>query len=89
MQKTIHDEKPRKVHHHWSGRDRGFDPVLARVKCENSSGSFENIFPVEAVHGYARNQREEGFIVTVEWLYEVPQEAQNWWAEYFIAVGGK
>jgi hypothetical protein len=64
-------------------------PVLARVKCENSSGSFENFFPVEAVHGYARNQREEGFIVTVEWLYEVPQEAQNWWAEYFIAVGGK
>jgi hypothetical protein len=64
-------------------------PVLARVKCENSSGSFENIIPVEAVHGYARNQREEGFIVNVEWLYEVPQEAQNWWAEYFIAVGGK
>lgn len=64
-------------------------PVLARVKCENNSGSFENILPVEAVHGYARNQREEGFIVTVEWLYEVPQEAQNWWAEYFIAVGGK
>jgi len=27
--------------------------------------------------------------VTVEWLYEVPQEAQYWWAEYFIAVGGK
>jgi len=27
--------------------------------------------------------------VTVEWLDEVPQEAQNWWAEYFIAVGGK
>jgi UDP-N-acetyl-D-mannosaminuronic acid transferase (WecB/TagA/CpsF family) len=27
--------------------------------------------------------------VNVEWLYEVPQEAQNWWAEYFIAVGGK
>jgi hypothetical protein len=23
-------------------------PVLARVKCENSSGSFESIFPVEA-----------------------------------------
>ena len=64
-------------------------PVLARVKCENSFGSFANLFPVEAVHGYARNQREEGFIVTVEWLYEVPQEAQNWWAEYFIAVGGK
>ena len=64
-------------------------PVLARLKCENSSGSFENIFPVEAEHGYARNQREEGFIVNVEWLYEVPQEAQNWWAEYFIAVGGK
>ena len=64
-------------------------PVLARVKCENSSGSFESIFPVESVHGYARNQREEGFIVNVEWLYEVPQEAQNWWAEYFIAVGGK
>jgi hypothetical protein len=64
-------------------------PVLARVKCENSSGSFENIFPIEAVHGYGRNQREEGFIVNVEWLYEVPQEAQNWWAEYFIAVGGK
>jgi len=64
-------------------------PVLARVKCENSSGSFENIFPIEAVHGYGRNQREEGFIVNVEWLYEVPQEAQHWWAEYFIAVGGK
>jgi hypothetical protein len=64
-------------------------PVLARVKCENSSGSFESIFPVEAVHRHARNQREEGFIVNVEWLYEVPQEAQNWWAEYFIAVGGK
>jgi hypothetical protein len=59
------------------------------VKCENSSGSFENIFLVEAVHGYARNQREEGFTVNIEWLYEVPQEAQNWWAEYFIAVGGK
>ena len=40
-------------------------PVLARVKCENSSGSFENIFPVEAVHVYARNQREEGFTVNV------------------------
>ena len=64
-------------------------PVLARVRCENSSGSFESNFPVEAVHGYARNQREEGFIVNVEWLYEVPQEAQNWWAEYFIALGGK
>jgi len=64
-------------------------PVLARVKCESSSGSFENIFPIESVHGYVRNQREEGFIVKVEWLYEVPQEAQNWWAEYFIAVGGK
>ena len=22
-------------------------------------------------------------------VLEVPQEAQNWWAEYFIAVGGK
>lgn len=64
-------------------------PVLARVKCENSFGSFENILPVEAVHGYARNQREEGYVVNVKWLYEVPQEAQNWWAEYFIAVGGK
>ena len=64
-------------------------PVLARVKCENDSGSFESIFPIEAVHGYARNQREEGFVVSVDWLYEVPQEAQSWWAEYFIAAGGK
>ena len=64
-------------------------PVLARVKCENDSGSFESIFPIEAVHGYARNQREEGFVVSVDWLYEVPQEAQSWWAEYFIAIGGK
>ena len=41
-------------------------PVLARVKCENNSGSFESIFPIEAVHGYARNQREEGFVVNVD-----------------------
>jgi hypothetical protein len=44
---------------------------------------------VEAVHGYARNQREEGFTVTVEWLNEVPEELQLWWAQYFQATEGK
>ncbi len=64
-------------------------PVLARVRCTSNYGMWETFKPVEWVHSYARNQREEGFDVDVERLYEVPQEAQNWWAEYFIAVGGK
>ena len=64
-------------------------PVMAKVLCETESGPFSTFMAVEAVHGYARNQREEGFTVTVEWLNEVPGELQLWWAQYFQATEGK
>ena len=64
-------------------------PVIANVTCTNESGSFSSFLAIEGVHGYARNQREEGFIVTVEWMYEIPQEMQQYWAQYFLQVGSK
>ena len=64
-------------------------PVIANVTCINESGSFSTYLAIDGVHGYARNQREEGFTVEVEPLFEVPEEMQQYWAEYFLNEGGK
>ena len=64
-------------------------PVIANVTCTNESGSFSTYLAIEGVHGYVRNQREEGFIVEVEPLFEVPEEMQQYWAEYFLQIGSK
>ena len=64
-------------------------PVIANVTCTNKSGSFSTFLAIEGVHGYARNQREEGFTVEVEPLFEVPEEMQQYWAEYFLQMGSK
>ena len=64
-------------------------PVIANVTCTNKSGSFSTYLAIEGVHGYTRNQREEGYEVTVEWIYEIPQEMQQYWAKYFLNEEGK
>ena len=64
-------------------------PVIANVTCINESGSFSTYQALVGVHGYARNQREEGFTVEVEPLFEVPEEMQQYWAEYFLQMGSK
>ena len=64
-------------------------PVIANVTCTNESGSFSTYLAIEGVHGYVRNQREEGFTVEVEPLFEVPEEMQQYWAEYFLQMGSK
>ena len=64
-------------------------PVIANVTCTNESGSFSTYLAIEAVHGYARNQREEGFTVEVDPLFEVPEAMQQYWAEYFLQTGSK
>ena len=64
-------------------------PVIANVTCINESGSFSTYLAIDGVHGYARNQREEGFTVEVEPLFEVPEEMQQYWAEYFLQMGSK
>ncbi len=64
-------------------------PVIANVTCTNESGSFSTYLAIEGVHGNARNQREEGYEVTIEWIYEIPQEMQQYWAQYFLNEGGK
>jgi len=64
-------------------------PVIANVTCTNESGSFSTYLAIDGVHGYARNQREEGFTVEVEPLFEVPEEMQQYWAEYFLQMGSK
>ena len=64
-------------------------PVIANVTCTNESGSFSTYLAIDGVHGYARNQREEGFTVEVEPLFEVPEEMQQNWAEYFLQMGSK
>ena len=64
-------------------------PVIANVTCTNESGSFSTYLAIEGVHGYTRNQREEGFTVEVEPLFEVPEEMQQYWAEYFLQMGSK
>lgn len=61
-------------------------PVMAKVTCHGRGEPFFVHAAVEAVHGYARNQREEGFVVTVEWLYEVPDECLDWWAQYYLVT---
>ena len=64
-------------------------PVIANITCTNESGSFSTYLTIDGVHGYARNQREEGFTVEVEPLFEVPEEMQQYWAEYFLQMGSK
>ena len=64
-------------------------PVIANVTCTNESGSFSTYLSIEGVHGYVRNQREEGFAVEVEPLFEVPEAMQQYWAEYFLQIGSK
>ena len=64
-------------------------PVIANVTCANESGSFSTYLTIERVHGYTRNQREEGFTVEVDWLFEVPEAMQQYWAEYFLNEGVK
>ena len=64
-------------------------PVIANVTCNNESGSFSTYLAIERVHGFVRNQREEGFAVEVEPLFEVPEVMQQYWAEYFLNEGGK
>ena len=64
-------------------------PVIANITCTNESGSFSTYLAIDGVHGYARNQREEGFTVEVEPLFEVPEEMQQYWAEYFLQMGSK
>ena len=64
-------------------------PVIANVTCTNESGSFSTYLAIEGVHGYTRNQREEGFTVEVDWLLEVPEAMQQYWAQYFLNEGGK
>ena len=64
-------------------------PVIANVTCTNESGSFSTYLAIEGVHGYVRNQREEGFTVEVDPLFEVPEEMQQYWAEYFLQMGSK
>jgi len=59
-------------------------PVMAKITCEGRGSSFVVHAAIEAVHGFARNQREEGFVVTVEWLYEVPDECLDFWAQYYL-----
>jgi len=61
-------------------------PVMAKVTCEGRGAPFVVHAAVEAVHGFARNQREEGFVVTVEWLYEVPADHLDWWAQYYLVT---
>lgn len=63
-------------------------PVCARVTCSDARGDFSTVLPVRSVHRYARNQREEGHTVTVEWLYEVPAELVGLWAAMIIEQGG-
>ena len=76
------------AHHHVV---TGFDadgaptPVMAKITCQRSGESFVVHAQIEAVHRYARNQREEGYVVTVEWLFEVPEEHLEWWATYYLA----
>ena len=64
-------------------------PVIANVTCTNESGSFSTYLAIEGVHGYVRNQREEGFTVEVDLLFEVPEAMQQNWAEYFLQIGSK
>lgn len=64
-------------------------PVIANVTCTNESGSFSTYLAIEGVHGYVRNQREEGFTVEVDPLFEVPEVMQQYWAEYFLQTGSK
>jgi hypothetical protein len=64
-------------------------PVIANVTCTNESGSFSTYLAIEGVHGYVRNQREEGFTVEVDPLFEVPEVMQQYWAEYFLQIGSK
>ena len=64
-------------------------PVIANVTCTNESGSFSTYLAIEGVHGYVRNQREEGFTVEVDSLFEVPEAMQQYWAEYFLQTGSK
>ena len=64
-------------------------PVIANVTCTNESGSFSTYLAIDGVHGYARNQREEGFTVEVDPLFEVPEVMQQYWAEYFLQTGSK
>jgi len=61
-------------------------PVMAKVTCEGRGAPLVVHAAVEAVHGFARNQREEGFVVTVEWLYEVPADHLDWWAQYYLVT---
>ena len=61
-------------------------PVMAKVTCEGRGAPFVVHAAVEAVHGFVRNQREEGFVVTVEWLYEVPADHLDWWAQYYLVT---
>ena len=64
-------------------------PVIANVTCINESGSFSTYLAIEGVHGYVRNQREEGFTVEVDPLFEVPEAMQQNWAEYFLQIESK
>jgi hypothetical protein len=64
-------------------------PVIANVTCTNESGSFSTFLAIEGVHGYVRNQREEGFTVEVDPLFEVPEVMQQYWAEYFLQKRSK
>ena len=64
-------------------------PVIANVTCTNESGSFSTYLAIEGVYGYVRNQREEGFTVEVDPLFEVPEAMQQYWAEYFLQIGSK
>ncbi|NDC45272.1 MAG: hypothetical protein EBZ55_04170 [Actinobacteria bacterium] len=61
-------------------------PVMAKITCQKNGDPFFVHAAVEAVHGYARNQREEGYVVTVDWLFEVPEEHLEWWANYYLAT---
>jgi hypothetical protein len=63
-------------------------PVCARVTCADDRGDFSSVLLVRSVHGYVRNQREEGYVVTVEWLYEVPTDLMGLWAAMIIEQGG-
>jgi hypothetical protein len=57
-------------------------PVMAKITCQKKGEPFFVHAPVEAVHRYARNQREEGYVVTVD----VPEEHLEWWATYYLAT---
>jgi hypothetical protein len=63
-------------------------PVCAEVTCSGEEGSFVSVLPLSAVHGFRRNQQEEGYTVTVDWLYEVPAEFTPVWAALIIEQGG-